>query len=154
MRVVISRDAIFNELEMPCIKDKPISDSPPSVPTLSSIPNPSRNLKPILSLLFHPVAHLVLLNILRLKLKLLEITNLRGIESSLSLSLLVSCATVSLLLGIIPSPFLLRLLSLLLDCWFFQLVYYLSSPRLLELLSSVCRLPATLSRRRLPWIIF
>ncbi|KAI5654434.1 hypothetical protein M9H77_31621 [Catharanthus roseus] len=122
---------------MPCLKDKPVSDSPPSVPTPSSILNSSRNLKPILSFLFRPVAHLVLLkvlmrrkNILRLKLKLkpLGIISLREIESI--------CRSFS---------FFLRLLSLPLDHWFSRLVFYLSSWQLLPLLSFVRRLPVTLS---------
>ncbi|KAI5677724.1 hypothetical protein M9H77_08674 [Catharanthus roseus] len=37
VRVIISKDIIFNELEMSCLKDKPNSDSPLSVPTPSSI---------------------------------------------------------------------------------------------------------------------
>ncbi|KAI5673706.1 hypothetical protein M9H77_14070 [Catharanthus roseus] len=140
-------------IEMPCLKDKPVSDSRPGVPTLSSIPvevevtskpsvEPPRDLKPILSFLFRPVTHLVLLkvlmrrkNILRLKLKLLGIISLREIESVGRFSSL----------GVIPSPFLLCLLSLPLDCWFSRLVFYLSSPQLLSRFSSVHRLPGTLS---------
>ncbi|KAI5671626.1 hypothetical protein M9H77_11990 [Catharanthus roseus] len=41
MSVVFSKNVVFNELDMPCLKDKPVSDSPSGIRMSGTIPTQS-----------------------------------------------------------------------------------------------------------------